>query len=284
MAIEFSHILTLLYFVVPLLLTGVISGFLAGLLGVGGGIVIVPILAYLLEVSGIHTTTPMHVAVGTSLAIIVPTSIISARSHFRLGNVDFQLIKQLGPSVFIGAFGGAILASYLDNNALKIIFGSLAVLIGISFMVQVIVLRHGLPSILPRTFIGSAIGLISSLVGIGGGSLTVPTLATCGWDMRRAVGTSSLMGLVIAIPGMVSFMIVGFASNVDISYGIGFVWLPGALIISFAAYFVTPFGAMYSSKINQSQLRRIFAIFLIIVGARLAISGYLSGGMLVFGG
>ena len=95
----------------------------------------------------------MHVAVGTSLAIIVPTSIISARSHFRLGNVDFQLIKQLGPSVFIGAFGGAILASYLDNNALKIIFGSLAVLIGISFMVQVIVLRHGLPSILPRTFI-----------------------------------------------------------------------------------------------------------------------------------
>ena len=96
MAIEFSHILTLLYFVVPLLLTGVISGFLAGLLGVGGGIVIVPILAYLLEVSGIHTTTPyVHVAVGTSLAIIVPTSIISARSHFRLGNVIFNLSNSL---------------------------------------------------------------------------------------------------------------------------------------------------------------------------------------------
>ena len=136
---------------------------LALLLGVGGGIVIVPMLAYL-EVNEAHTTTPMHVAVGTSLAIIVPTSIISARSHFRL-QCGFSTYQQLGPSVFIGAFGGAILASYLDNN--KNVFGSLAVLIGISFMVQVIVLRHGLPSILPRTFIGSAIGLISSLVGIG---------------------------------------------------------------------------------------------------------------------
>ena len=131
----------------PLFITGLISGFLAGLLGVGGGIVIVPILSYLLEVSGLHTQTPMHVAVASSLAIIVPTSIFSARAHFRLGNIDADVIRKLGVFVFIGASGGAIIADMLNNAALKFIFGGLAVMIGISFLIKVIMIRKGLPAL-----------------------------------------------------------------------------------------------------------------------------------------
>lgn len=259
--------------IIPLLVTGMLSGFLAGLLGVGGGIVIVPILAYLLQVSGIHMTTPMHVAVGSSLAIIVPTSILSARAHYQLGNVDYQVIQKLGLFVFLGAFGGAVVASFLDNQALKVIFGALAVLIGVSFLGRAIILRQGLPSLGVRAVLGSAIGLISALVGIGGGSLTVPTLVSCGWDMRRAVGSSALMGLVIAIPGMMSFMIVGYGSQVDLPASIGFVWLPGVCVIAFAAYITTPLGAQFSSRIDQTLLRRIFGVFLMLLGARLIYSG-----------
>lgn len=265
---------------IPLILTGIVSGFLAGLLGVGGGIVIVPILAYLLEVSGIHSQTPMHVAVASSLAIIVPTSVISARAHYRLGNVDGAVIKLLGPFVFLGALGGAVIADGLDNSALKAIFGALAVLIGISFLARAIVLRDGLPSLAGRTVLGSAIGLISSLVGIGGGSLTVPSLVSCGWDMRRAVGTSALMGLVISIPGMMSFMIVGYGATPDLPLAFGYVWWPSVVIIASAAYATTKFGAKFSTKINQSQLRRIFGVFLVIVGTRLVYAGLTGVGLI----
>lgn len=257
----------------PLILTGMLSGFLAGLLGVGGGIVIVPILAFLLETSGIASTMPMHIAVGSSLAIIVPTSVISARAHYRLGNVDKQVIAQLGPFVFLGALGGAIVAYGLDNSALRAIFGALAVLIGLSFLVRVIVLRDGLPALGARASLGGAIGIISSLVGIGGGSLTVPTLVSCGWDMRRAVGSSALMGLVISIPGMVSFIIVGYGAAPDLSLATGFVWWPAVIVIAGAAMVTTKFGASFSSKIDQALLRRIFGVFLMIVGARLVYSG-----------
>ena len=268
--------------ILPLFITGLISGFLAGLLGVGGGIVIVPILSFMLEASGLHSEMPIHIAVATSLAIIVPTSIFSARAHYAMGNIDKEVIKKLGIFVFIGASSGAVIANMLDNAALKFIFGCLAVMIGISFLVKVITLRHGLPSFFPRTILGVAIGTISALVGIGGGSLTVPTLASCGWDMRKAVGTSALMGLVIAVPGVISFMIVGQGAVDDLDYMIGYVWLPAVLIIAIGAYLSTSWGARFSAKINKEQLRRIFGVFLVLVGGRLAYSGYANGGLSLF--
>lgn len=264
---------TLFPLFLPLIMTGMFSGFIAGLLGVGGGIVIVPILAFVLESSGIATSFSMHIAIGSSLAIIVPTSVISAQAHYRLGNVDRDCIRKLGPFVFLGALGGAIIAYGLDNAALKALFGTLAVLIGLLFMVRVIILHKGLPSLVPRAFIGGAIGIVSALVGIGGGSLTVPTLAACGWEMRRAVGTSALMGLVISIPGMISFMIVGLRAAPDVALVTGFVWWPGVIVIAAAAALTTKFGAQISAKLDQAQLRRIFGVFLIIVGSRLIYGG-----------
>ena len=257
----------------PLVLTGIFSGFLAGLLGVGGGIVIVPLLAYFLESYGIHSQTPMHIAIGSSLAVIVPTSVISAKTHYRLGNIDRAVVRQLGPFVFLGALGGAGVAYGVDNAALKIVFGAFAMAIAVIFLVRAIVLSEGLPALWGRSIIGVVIGLASSLVGIGGGSLTVPTLVSCGWDMRRAVGTSALMGLVIAIPGMVSFMIVGYGAAPDLHFAIGFVWLPAVIVIAAAAYVTVPFGAKLSTTMPQKYLRQIFGVFLMIVGSRLVYSG-----------
>ena len=270
--------------ILPLFITGMISGFLAGLLGVGGGIVIVPILSYVLETSGLHSATPIHIAVASSLAIIVPTSVFSARAHYALGNIDKEVIFKLGLFACIGASSGAVIAGMLNNAALKFIFGCLAILIGIIFLIKVIVIRQGLPSFVPRALTGIAIGIISSLVGIGGGSLTVPTLLACGWDMRKAVGTSALMGVVIAVPGVISFMIVGQGAVQDLEYMIGYVWVPGVIIIAIGAYLSASWGARFGTKINETQLRRIFGIFLLLVGGRLAYSGYINGGLsFIFG-
>ena len=263
---------------IPLLFTGMVAGFAAGMLGVGGGIVIVPMLAYLLEAYGLHQSTPMHVAVGSSLAIIVSTSLLSAKAHFKMGNVDFTVIKQLGPFVFIGAFGGAIIANSLDNAALRVIFGMFALMIGMSFLRRAIVIATGLPSLPWRVILGSFIGLASSLTGIGGGSLTVPTLVAFGWDIRRAVGSSALMGLVIAVPGMTSFMIFGAGAGVDLTLSVGYVWFPAVVIIAAAAYTTTGFGARISAHIDQSLLRKIFGLFLILIGSRL-----IYGGLFAFG-
>lgn len=276
-----SDLLPLLFY---LLATGILSGFVAGLLGVGGGIIIAPIISYLLVSHGLHTHMPMHVAIGSSLAVIIPTSLISARTHTKLGNVDFEVVRRLAPMVFLGAMGGAIVASWLDNHALKVIFGLLALMMSLLFFMKLIVIRHDLPSLWPRTLLGGAIGLISTLVGIGGGSLTVPTLSACGWTIRRAVGTSALMGIVIAVPGMISYMIVGAGKVTDLPFSTGFIWWPAVILISIAAYFTTPLGAFLSVRLPQTYLRITFGMFLMIVGSRLVYKGYLGGGLsLIFG-
>ncbi|MGC6411757.1 MAG: sulfite exporter TauE/SafE family protein [Candidatus Puniceispirillaceae bacterium] len=275
-----------LYF--PLLATGLVSGFMAGLLGVGGGLVIVPVLATLLELQQTADMQraiiyPMHMAIGTSLAIIVPTSILSARTHFKLGNVDKIAASQLALPIFIGAFGGAVLVKMMDNATLKILFGSLAIFLSISFWTKVMIWRHGLPAQPVRSGIGGLIGLISAVVGIGGGSLTVPTLSACGWAIHRAVGTSALLGLVISVPAMLSYIFIGWGLDGRPDGALGFVWLPAALTISLTALVTAPIGAKTAAKIDKEKLRKIFGIFMVLVGGRLIYDGVRMGGFAVLG-
>ncbi len=226
-----------------LLLTGIFAGFVAGLLGVGGGIIMVPLVAYILSQTQTGVLTAMHSAIGTSLAVIIPTSFLSAKTHMALGNVDFFVVRKFAFYVFIGACGGAMVARLLDNSSLKILFGSLCVIFGFIFLLKNIVLRKGLPNILFRAVIGGAVGLLSSLVGIGGGSLMVPSLTSFGWKMHRAVGTSALIGLVIAIPGMTSFVIMGTDVPGRPTYSFGYVWLPGVLCLTTTSFFMAIIGA-----------------------------------------
>ena len=262
---------------IPLLLTGILSGFLAGLLGVGGGVVIVPILSYYLEATGLNTSFAMHIAIATSLAIIVPTSILSARTHLKLGNVDMDVIRSLGLMIFIGAMGGGLLAQQLDNAGLKTVFGLLLAGIALLFLIRVVVLREGLPGQPLRAVIGWLIGLVSALVGIGGGSLSVPTLTAFGWPIHRAVGSAALLGLIISVPGMLSFIAVGWAVEGRPDWSLGYVWLPAALLISATAFFMAPIGARTANKLDKTRLRRIFGLFLAVVSLRLIWSGLSAG-------
>lgn len=267
----------LLTLAIPLALTGIVSGFLAGLLGVGGGVVIVPILSYFLEATGLNTAFAMHIAIATSLAIIVPTSILSARTHLKLGNVDMAVIHSLGWMIFIGAMGGGLLAKQLDNAGLKTVFGLLLAGIAILFLIRVVVLREGLPGQPLRALIGWLIGLISALVGIGGGSLSVPTLTAFGWPIHRAVGSAALLGLIISVPGMLSFIVVGWGVDGRPDWSLGYVWLPAALLISVPAFFMAPIGARTANRLDKARLRRIFGLFLALVSLRLIWSGLSAG-------
>lgn len=267
-------------FFTPLLLllfaTGLFSGFMAGLLGVGGGLVIVPVVAALLAWSGLNSISPMHSAVATSLAIIVPTSILSARSHMKLGNVDFAVVGRLAPFVFIGAVGGGSVADLLDNASLKVVFGCLAVALSLLFFIKIFVIRQGLPAQPVPALIGGGIGLLSSLVGIGGGSLSVPMLTSFGWNMRRAVGSAALIGLVISVPGMLGFILAGLDAPGRPAGSLGYVYLPAAAVVALAAMITAPMGARVASRINKDRLRRIFAVFLMVVGGALVYEGLLA--------
>ena len=263
---------------IVLLLTGVFAGFVAGLLGVGGGIIMVPAVSYIIMQTQPDTITAMHSAIGTSLAVIIPTSILSARTHMFFGNVDFSVVRKLALFVFIGACGGAIVVRFLDNSSLKILFGSLCIMFGLIFLIRTIIIRDGLPKLIFRAVIGGVVGLLSSLVGIGGGSLMVPALTSFGWTMHRAVGTAALIGLIIAIPGMASFIVMGFDMPGRPSYSLGFVWLPGVVCLSATSFFTAAMGAKTADRINRKKLRKIFGIVLSIVGLRLAYSGLIEGG------
>ena len=262
---------------VVLLLVGVSAGFVAGLLGVGGGIIMVPAVSYIITQTQPDVITAMHSAIGTSLAVIIPTSILSARAHMALGNVDFPVARKLAIFVFVGACGGAIVARLLDNSSLKMLFGLLCIIFGLIFLVRILVIRNGLPKLFFRAVIGMLVGLLSSLVGIGGGSLMVPALTSFGWTMHRAVGTAALIGLFVAIPGMVSFVVMGFDIPGRPSYSLGFVWLPGVVCLSATSFFMAAIGARTASRINRKKLRKIFGIVLSMVGLRLTYSGLMAG-------
>ncbi len=261
-----------------LLVTGVFAGFVAGLLGVGGGIIMVPFTAAILTKTQPEILTAMHSAIATSLAVIIPTSLLSARTHMSLGNVDFFVVRKFAFYVILGSLGGAMVARFLDNSSLKILFGSLCVIFGFIFLVRTIVIQAGLPNTFFRALIGIIVGLLSSLVGIGGGSLMVPTLTTFGWTMHKAVGTAALIGLVIAVPGMTSFAVMGIDMPGRPTYSFGYIWLPGALCLATTSFFMAVLGAKTAEKINRDKLRKIFGLVLSIVGLRLVYSGLLASG------
>ena len=258
---------------VPLFATGLFSGFMAGLLGVGGGLIIVPIIASLLVWTGVNTVSPMHAAIATSLAIIVPTSVLSAYTHMKLGNVDFSVVRRLAPFIFIGAMGGGFVADLMDTASLKIIFGTLAISLSLSFFYSVVIIRQGLPAQAVTAVLGGVLGLVSALVGIGGGAMIVPLLSSFGWALKRAVGSAAMIGLVVSVPGSLGFVVVGWDAPSLPAWSAGYVYLPAAFIVAAAAFVTAPMGARLASRMDKDKLRRVFAIFLMIVGSLLIRDG-----------
>ncbi len=254
-----------------MLATGCVAGVLAGLFGIGGGIVIVPVLESALGALGVDPAIRMHVAVATSLATIIPTSIASARAHHHRGAVDFDIVKRWAVWVLIGSLFGAYVASNLHSNILAIVFATLALLVAIKMLLSPA--TRNLTSEVPRGLwvaaIPTAIGGLSSMMGIGGGTFSVMTLTIFGEPIHKAVGTAALFGLVISLPGTVGYMLTGLADARVPPGSLGYVSLVGFALIAPATVLMAPVGAKIAHGFSERKLTMLFGVFLLVAAARL---------------
>jgi len=262
---------TLVLLVLLMLGTGVVAGLLAGLLGVGGGIVIVPILFLLFDGLDVAESLAMHVAVATSLATIVPTSIASARAHHRKGNLDVALLREWAPFIGVGAALGGLLAGSLGGAQLKLVFGIVALLVAMNMASpKQPVLGERLPgSGAARGGLAGGIGVFSALMGIGGGTLSVPLLSMYSVPTHRAVGTAAAFGLVIAVPAVIGFVWSGLDVAGRPPGSLGYVNLIAACLIFPVTAVFAPIGARIAHALPAERLRRVFALFLAVTAVRM---------------
>lgn len=255
-------------FVVGLMVTGVVSGIAAGLLGIGGGAVIVPALSNALLLMGYDAEVVQHVAVGTSLAIIIPTGFMSARAHHKRGALDLEVFKLWAPFIVAGTFVGGLMAGWYSGDVLRIVFAVMAFLIAanIVFGLQTRLMGHLKGSRTTHRASALLVGYLSSLMGIGGGSLTVPTLVAFGDTMHKAVGTSAAIGVAIAISGTLGFLISGWGVAGLPPLSVGYVNLLALALVGVLAALCAPMGAALAHRLDQKTLKYVFAAFLVAVG------------------
>ncbi len=252
------------------LLLGAIAGVIGGLLGLGGGIVIVPALLFLFIYQGVTADILMQTAVATSLATIVITSVSATWAHHRHRAVLWPVVMAMGPGIILGAVLGALSAHLLQSNTLRVIFGIFEILVAIQIGSG---LKPAGQRVLPGRagmgMSGLAIGTVSSLLGIGGGTLTVPFLLWCNVHLRNAVATSSACGLPIAAAGAVAMMITGFNHPGLPAGSTGYVYWVAALPIMIASIVFAPLGAWLTHTVPVAVLRKIFAVILALVGIKM---------------
>lgn len=250
--------------------TGIFAGLLAGLLGVGGGIVIVPVLYFLFQALGVSAESAMVIATATSLATIVPTSISSIRAHHGKGNVDIKLLKDWAVFILIGVLAGSYLVTVVNANVLTLMFGIIATLSAINMLIgKKDAWFDGLPGRIGQSMMGTCIGLFSSMIGIGGGTLTVPTLTFCHYPAHRAVGTAAAVGLIISLPAAVMLLFVGTTPTDAPFATFGYVNLLGFACIVPLTVLFAPIGAGIANRLDAGMLKKIFAVVLIITGLRM---------------
>lgn len=250
--------------------TGAVAGLLAGLLGIGGGMIIVPALVFVLPELGVAADVLTQTAVGTSLACISVISISSARAHHVRGGVIWRVFAAMAPGLVLGAFAGAALAHVLPSLTLQRIVGVAALLIAVKLFADIKPAPHReLPGKRALAGAGGAIGTLSSLIGIGGGSLTVPYLVWCNVPITRAVGTSSACGMPIAWAGTLGFVIAGWSLSGTGPASLGYVSLPAAGGVIAGSLAFTPLGAALAHRMPDARLKRVFALLLAAVGLRM---------------
>lgn len=254
-----------------LVATGVLAGILAGLLGVGGGIVIVPVLFFLFQSFGISPETAMLVATATSLATIVPTSISSIRSHHQKGNVDFNLLKRWAVFILLGVLAGSWLVTRVEGTILTLLFGVIAVLSALNMLFRTgkSAFYQKLPGTAGQTIMGTSIGFFSSMVGIGGGTISVPLLTLYNYPAHKAVGTAAAIGLIISLPGALTMLTLG-TTPIDAPAGtFGLVNLASFICIVPLTVLFAPVGASLAAKLDAVKLKKIFAFVLLFTGLRM---------------
>lgn len=258
--------------VAALVAAGAAGGLIAGLLGVGGGIVLVPALDLALATAGVDRAVSLHVAVATSMATIVPTAISSSRAHARRNAVDFAVARRWAVPIVTGALAGALVAAHVQVDVLAAVFGTVALLSALKMLLPLdrVVLRQSLPGGITGALIPAFIGAISAMMGIGGGTLSVPTMTLCGEPVHKAVGTAALLGLWIALPATIGYLVARPAEAVTLPpLTIGYVSLVGFALVAPISWLVAPMGARLAHSLDRRKLSAAFGAFLLLVATRM---------------
>lgn len=260
-------------FLIAYLLLGLVAGFVAGLLGVGGGLIIVPILIWMFDAQGVASGIQPHLALGTSLASILFTSLASVRAHHSHGAVDWSVVKRITPGIVLGTLLGAWLASFTPARPLKIFF---VIFLFYAALQMALNFKPAPSRMLPGPFgmlgAGGLIGAVSSWVGIGGGTLSVPFQVWCNVPFHRAVGTSAAIGFPIAFAGLIGYIIGGWNHTELPPYSMGFISLPALAGIAAGSILTAPLGARTAHTLPVARLKQVFAMLLFLLAIRMLVT------------
>jgi len=258
-------------FALGLVIAGVVGGLIAGMLGVGGGIVVVPVLYHVLAGLGFDESLRMHLAVGTSLATIIPTSISSLNAHSKKGTVDWALLRSWVVPMVVGVAIGTALASYVNGRTLSLIFGIVALPVAVNMAIgkESWRLADHLPKGPGGWAIAGGIGWLSSMMGIGGGTLGVPIMSHCNYPIHRAVGTAAAFGVIISIPATIGLALGGWGASGLPPYSLGYVNLLGFILIAPVSVLMAPLGAHLAHLTDAKRLRLVFALFIAVTAVRM---------------
>lgn len=257
-------------------LLGAFVGFFAGLLGVGGGGVMVPVLTSLFIAQGFDSGAVVHLALGTSMAAIVLTSLSSLRAHHTHGAVRWEIVRFITPGILIGTFGATFIASRVASGPLAVFFVIFMSYVALQMLVNIKPKpSRELPGPIGLSGVGIGIGGVSALVAIGGGSLSVPFMTWCNVKVHNAIGTSAAIGLPIALAGTIGYLVNGWGDSSMPPYSVGFIYLPALVLVSAVSMFTAPLGAKLAHRLPVGTLKKIFAGVLMALCAKMLHSLYM---------
>ena len=268
----------IIFFVIVMAFAAIPVGFVAGLFGVGGGLITVPVLFYIFDSAGLDRSFIMHLAVGTSFAIIIPTSFVSTITHMKFNAVDFDIVKSFGVFVVFGVILGTIFAANLKTAYLILFFSIITMLFAIYFLIskeKKMNLVQNKMNMIHKIILGSLSGFFAAPMGIGGGSINVPILKMFGYSINQAIGSSAAIGFLVSLIGALGFAISGTYLDTDAPLSFGFVNIPAFLIFIPITVIMAKIGAKAVHQINKQIINRLFGVFLFIVSCRLFLE-YLS--------
>jgi uncharacterized membrane protein YfcA len=267
-AVMQGDVMTWLVPLVSMLAAGLVAGFAAGIFGIGGGFVVVPALLVVLPLLGGTHEAIAHVAIGTSAATIIVTSIRSLLAHARRGAVEFEVLRAWAPWIVLGCGAGVLLAGHVDGNTLKMIFAVGVGLMSLNFLLPSVsgkVVSDTMPSGILRMGIAGGLGTFSSLLGIGGGVIAIMVMTLCGRTIHRAIATASGIGTLIAIPTTIGFALIGLKEG-GLPWGsLGYVNVPATLAIASMSMLTAPLGVAAAHSLPAAPLKKIFGIYLVVI-------------------
>jgi len=259
-----------LWLLIAMLSAGACAGFTAGLFGIGGGFVVVPVLLIIFDKMGVANDVAVHLAIGTSLATIITTSLRAARSHSTRNAVDFTVVKSWAPWIVSGVVVGLVIASDANASLLVGVFGAGVLLLSVHFLFPTWLSHKRVNKTLPqgrtKAMLATFLGGISALLGIGGGTITVLTMTLSNRPIHQAIGTASAFGALIAIPGTIGFMVIGWGKAGLPLGSLGYVNTVGWIAISAVSVLTAPLGAKLAHTLNPNMLKRAFGVYLVVTG------------------